>query len=164
MFHNHLSIEAVLPVFGYDEPAFERLVTMLRQGVISEVAKSELPGVIFTFVWSFSHPEDLAYVEALRDIFESENGRVVYVELWADLETRLERNESPSRLEAKSSKRDVDASRAHMLEAEDQWKLSSEGNFPLSPHLLLDNSSLSAADAAEIIADHFGLKQLAPDP
>ncbi len=34
--HNHLSIEAVLPVFGYGEPAFNRLVTTIRKERIAE--------------------------------------------------------------------------------------------------------------------------------
>ena len=45
LFHNHMSIEAVLPVFGFGEPAFNRLVTHLREGVIREAAESDLPGL-----------------------------------------------------------------------------------------------------------------------
>lgn len=67
LFHNHLSIEAVLPVFGFGDPAFNGLVTRLRKDVIEEVARSELPGVIFTYVWAFDAPADREYVEDLRD-------------------------------------------------------------------------------------------------
>ena len=159
LFHNHLSIEAVLPVFGFGDPAFNRVVTSLRENVISEVAESDLPGVIFTYVWAFDQPGDLRYVERLRDIFDSRGGRVVDPEMWADLETRLARNAASSRVEAKPSKRDVEASRKHLLEVEAKHQLSSGGDFPLSPHLWVDNSSLSPASAAERIADHFGLRR-----
>lgn len=66
LFHNHLSIEAVLPVFDFGEPAFNRLVGQLRRGVIEEVAKSDRPGVIFTYMWAFDDPGDRRYVESLR--------------------------------------------------------------------------------------------------
>lgn len=157
LFHNHLSIEAVLPVFGFGHPAFNRLVTKLRENVIEEVAKSDLPGVIFTYVWAHDLPGDRDYVERLRDIFESHGGRVVYPELWADLETRLARNEAASRLEAKSSKRDLVASREHLIEVDARHRLSSAGDFPFAPHLFLDNTDLSPSEAAAVIADHFGL-------
>ena len=163
LFHNHLSIEAVLPVFDFGEPAFDRLVTNLRREVIREVVESDLPGVIFTFVWAFDAPEEQEYVEAIRDIFEERGGRVVYVELWADLDTRLERNEGGTRLEAKPSKRDLDASRARLIEAEGKWQMRSDGAFPLSPHLYLDNSALTPREAAATIAEHFALNRTDTD-
>jgi len=163
LFHNHLSIEAVLPVFGHGHPAFGRLVTKIRHEVIAEVSRSELPGVIFTYVWAFNAPEDQLYVEAIRDLFEAGGGRVVFVELWADLETRLQRNETTSRLEAKPSKRDVAVSRKHMLAAEEEWRLHSDGRFPLAPHLLIDNSEMTTLDVAKRIAAHFQLQPGGPD-
>lgn len=70
LFHNHLSIEAVLPVFPFGSPPFSRLVSMIRHETIREVAKSELPGVIFTFVWAFDAVEEQGYVQGLVDVFE----------------------------------------------------------------------------------------------
>lgn len=157
LFHNHLSIEAVLPVFDFGTPAFNRIVTSIRRNVITEAAESDLPGLIFTYVWSFDDPGDLGYVSRFRDIFESRGGRVVYAELWADQETRLERNESPTRLAAKASKRDVAASRERLIHADENYRLSSDGDFPLEPHLFIDNSDLTAAETAERIARHFEL-------
>ena len=163
LYHNHVSIEAVLPVFGFGDPAFNRLVTMQRREMIREVALSELPGLIFTFVWAFDAPGELEYVRKLVDPFEAEGGRVVYAELWADLDTRLARNESPSRLDAKSSKRDVAASRAHLIEAESKWRFDSGGRFPLGPHLRVDNSSLTPTEAARRIIDGLALRTLASE-
>lgn len=157
LFHNHLSIEAVLPVFDFGEPAFNRLVTQLRRGVIEEVAKSDLPGVIFTYMWAFDDPGDREYVEHLRDIFRAHGGRVVYVELWADQETRLRRNAEPSRLEAKASKRDVERSNRNLVRHDEQYQLSSDGDFPFEPYLFLDNSDLRPEEAAERIVRRFGL-------
>ena len=103
------------------------------------MARSELPGVIFTHIWVFDVPEDRRYVEELRDIFEAHGERVVYPELWADLETRLERHESPSRVEAKPSKRDLAISREHLTDA--RYRLSSDGDSAFSSHLFLITAS-----------------------
>lgn len=157
LFHNHLSIEAVLPVFYFGDPAFNRLVTLIRKSVVEEAAASALPGLIFTYVWAFDEESDRKYVEDLRKPFEAEGCRVVYVELWADQETRLERNAMPSRLEAKPSKRDVANARRVLLNDDERHQLSSKGDFPFEPYLFIDNTDLSAREAAEEIAEHFGL-------
>lgn len=161
LYHNHLSIDSVLPVFGYGDPAFDRLVTLQRRELIREAASSHLPGLIFTYVWAFNVPAELEYVRTLVKPFEAVGRRVVYAELWADLETRLARNESPSRLEAKPSKRDVPASREHLIEVESKWQLSSQGRFPLSPHCFIDNSKLEPAEVAGRIIEEFKLETVA---
>lgn len=157
LFHNHLSIEAVLPVFPHGSAPFGRLVGDFRKHVFTEVARSSLPGLIFTYVWAFESEGDLSFINEMLGIFETEGARTVFVELWADLETRLERNAESSRLAAKASKRDVAASRRRLLEAEEQHTLTSAGEFPLANHLWLDNTALEPADAARLIVEHFGL-------
>ncbi len=161
LFHGHLSIEAVLPVFEYGTAPFNRLVSEFRDRMLVEAAESELPGLIFTYVWAFDEPGDLKTVERLKVIFESRDGRAVFVELWADVETRIARNETELRLAAKPSKRDVEASRIHLLEADQRYQLSSDGDFPFSDHLLIDNTLLSPTEVAEKIATRFALPRLA---
>ena len=62
LFHNHQSIELILPYFGYGSPAFSRLNRLIRFGIFEEVAQSDLPGLIFTLVWDYDDPQDEAYV------------------------------------------------------------------------------------------------------
>lgn len=157
LFHNHMSIEAVLPVFGFGTPPFNRLVTEFRERVLTEAAESDLPGLLFTYVWAFDRPGDLRLVESLKAIFERRGGRAVFAELWADLPTRLARNESPDRLEAKPSKRDVEGSRARLIEADERYQLTSNGAFPFENHLFIDNTELSPKDAAMRILERFRL-------
>jgi hypothetical protein len=157
LFHNHLSIEAVLPVFGFGTPPFNRLVTEFRERVLTEAAESDLPGLLFTYVWAFDRPGDLRLVESLKAIFERRGGRAVFAELWADLPTRLARNESPDRLEAKPSKRDVEGSRARLIEADERYQLTSNGAFPFENHLFIDSTELSPKDAAMRILERFRL-------
>jgi hypothetical protein len=163
LFHNHLSIEAVLPVFEFGTPPFNRLVENFRVRVFEEVAESSLPGLIFTYVWSFDHPEDQRYVERMKHIFESRGGRTVFVELYADLETRLQRNETAIRLSRKPSKRNVEQSRVRLLGFEGKYRLNSNGDFPLPDHLWIDNSRLEPDAVADLIVDHFALQSVGHD-
>jgi hypothetical protein len=160
LFHAHLSIEAVLPVFAFGTEPFNRLVTRFREHMLTEVAESELPGLIFTYVWAFDHPGDLEYVEKLKSIFESRGGTVVFAELWTDLDIRLKRNETEDRLAAKLSKRDVESSRKRLLDADEKYQLNSKGDFPFPDHLLIDNTRLEPPAAAQQIAVHFSLPRV----
>lgn len=157
LFHNHLSIEAVLPVFPYGTPPFNRLVGRFRDHVFEEAAASDLPGLIFTMMWAFDVEDDLRFVEKQKALFEAEGGRAVFVELHAPLEVRIARNESDLRLSAKPSKRDVSASRERLVAADSQYRLDSGGDFPFEAYLRIDNSDLEPGAAAELIAGHFGL-------
>ena len=66
LFHNHMMIEPVIEVFGtYNGTAVQRL----RQVVFEEFLKTELPGLIFTFMWAFDQPEDGAYILSLKEMF-----------------------------------------------------------------------------------------------
>ncbi|MFG2926930.1 hypothetical protein ACGFYA_36260, partial [Streptomyces sp. NPDC048305] len=63
LFHNHMAIEPVLRFFDFGSPAFVRLVSGFRQSLIEEVAASDLPGLIFTYVWAFDQPDDQQALE-----------------------------------------------------------------------------------------------------
>jgi hypothetical protein len=162
LFHNHLSIEAVLPVFPFGTEAFHRLVIRFREHMLTEVVQSDLPGLIFTYVWAFDDPGDLEYVKRLKSIFESRDGRVVFAELRAGLEIRLARNESRDRLAAKASKRDVAKSRQRLLDAEARYRMTSDGAFPFPDHLVVDTSESSPRAAARRIARYFQLSTVSP--
>ena len=65
LFHDHLTIEAVLPVFGFDHPAFWPIVLDFRARIFNDAIRHGLPGLIYTFAWTLDDPADLAYVHAL---------------------------------------------------------------------------------------------------
>jgi len=158
LFHAHLSIEAVLPVFPFGSEPFGRLVSDFRFSLFREVAQSDLSGLIYTYVWAFDAKGDRMHIDRMCSIFEDRGGRVVFAELTAELEARLARNESEGRMAAKASKRDVAASRERLLANERDHQLNSNGAFPFPDrHVLIDNTELSAVDAAERIAEHFRL-------
>ena len=83
----------------------QKLVSLFRNEIFEEVSKSDLSGMIFTYIWAFDLQEDWDYIHHVENIFESKGGTVYFVELEAELDERLERNKSPNRLEHKPKKR-----------------------------------------------------------
>ena len=158
LFHNHQTIDLILPFFPFGSPPFGRLVGEFRRRIIEEVASSDLPGIIFTYVWAFDLASDDAVVEEYSEIFRARGGRVVYVELEATQDERLRRNETEFRLAAKPFKRDLAASRQQLLELDDKYQLNSRGRLAGRPdYLHVENTQLSAAQVAERIIETFGL-------
>ena len=155
LFHNHIPIEAVLPVFVFGSPGFNRLVSGFREAVLREVAQSELDGFVYSLMFDFADPHELEFLGKLQSQFGPPEWRVVVAELEADLEVRLERNASAQRLDAKPSKRDVDASHARHLAAEDKYELNSSGAFPHAEHVKLNNATLTPEEAASRIVERF---------
>lgn len=58
LFHNHMSIDFVSEFFDYGTSAGKRLVSLIRHEIFEEVSKSDLEGLIFTYVWGFDLFED----------------------------------------------------------------------------------------------------------
>ncbi len=159
LFHNHLTIDLVLRFFPFGTPAFHRLVSEFRRRVFEEVAASDLPGLIFTYVWAFEDPGDQEYVDACAEIFRSRGGRVIFVELQAPQAERLKRNETAFRLKEKPFKRDLEASRQRLLIDDAEHQLDSQGALNGRPdYLHIENSFVSADECADRIVAHFHLQ------
>ena len=158
LFHNHLTIDLVLRFFGFGTPAFARLVGEFRRRIFEEVAASDLPGLIFTYVWAFDDPRDAAAVERWAAIFRDRGGRVVFAELVASQDERLRRNETEFRLAEKPFKRDLAASRRRLLEDDARHQLDSRGSFDGRPDWFrLETTELGAGEVAERIIARFEL-------
>lgn len=163
LFHNHMTIELALNFFGFGEPQFQRLVDEFRRRIFEEVAASNLPGLIFTYVWALDDPSDKEFVDRSCDIFRARGGGVYFVELEAEQSERLRRNETEFRLRQKPSKRRVEESRRRLLEDDSKYKLNSAGDFFYRDNYVkIDNTHLSAAEAARKIVEAFGLSAPAP--
>jgi hypothetical protein len=109
-------------------------------------------------VWALNDPRDKAHIDGLTRIFADRGAEICYVELEATQAERLRRNETPLRLAEKKTKRDLDASRAHLLDVDQRYQLNSRGDFPYSErHLKIDNTDLPPEVAAARIVEHFRL-------
>jgi hypothetical protein len=162
LFHNHQTIDLVLPFFGFGTAPFRRLVGEFRRRLLEEVATSDLPGLIFTYVWAFDDPSDAAAVEEYAGIFRRRGGRVLFVELEATQAERLRRNETAFRLAEKPFKRDLAASRQRLLEDDARYQLNSRGAFDhREDYFRLDTTNFTAAEVAERIITRFALPRVA---
>lgn len=153
LFHNHMMIEPVIDIFGtFNGQAVNRL----REVVFEEFLRSDLPGMIFTYMWAFDMPSDRAYIEALAARFDE----VYCVELVAPQEVRFQRNRTENRMAHKASKRNSDFSESLIRREDANYRLVSEpGEIPF-PYLRLENADMSPEAAAERIVAAFGLKVL----
>lgn len=158
LFHNHMTIDLVSNFFSYGSDAGKRLVTLFRKEIFEEVAKSDLEGLIFTYVWALDHKADSEYAYSIADIFRAQGGEVFFVELESSLDIRLQRNVTPNRLEHKPTKRDVEQSERFLREAEAQYRMNSlPGEFDGENYVRIDNSGISAGDCAVMVKEAFGL-------
>ena len=158
LFHNHMTIEMVTPIFDFGTKEGQRLVSLFRKEIFEAAAKSDLEGLIFTYVWAFNHPSDWNYVNEVCKIFESRGGTVYFVELEADLNERLERNKSPHRLEHKPTKRNIEWSENNLKKSLEKYRLNSlEGEITKEEYIRINNTSMSAEEVAKVIKDKFQL-------
>ena len=158
LFHNHMTIDMVLPFFDMKSKSFQKLVNSFRIQMFEEVAKSNLPGIIFTFVWEFDQKTDCDFIARIVEIFKRENARICYVDLEADAEERLQRNQSPNRLKHKPSKRDLKASREELLETDRKHVTNSSPNeFEGENYIKINNTKINAKETAQMIKKKFDL-------
>ncbi len=156
LFHNHMTIDLVLNFFEFGDRRFQTLVNEFRRRMFEEVAASDLPGMIFTYVWALEQESDRKFIDDSCRIFRDRGAEIYFVELEADLSERLKRNESEFRLSQKPLKRDLEKSRDKLLEDSANYKLNSNNDFFYAENYLkLHNTNLSALDAARKISDTF---------
>jgi AAA domain len=158
LFHNHMTIELVNHFFDYGTKEGKRLVNLFRQEIFEEVSKSNLEGMIFTYLWAFNLQADWDYVNRVTQLFESKGATVYYVELEANLDERIQRNKSSNRLEHKPSKRNVEWSENELKRSLESYRLNSlEGEINFPNYMKINNTNLSAEEVAELVKGKFNL-------
>ena len=157
LFHNHMMIEPVLEVFG----SFRGdVIQKLRSVVFEEFARSDQYGLIFTFMWAFDMQSDWDYLEGVKQQFGLDEQDIYYVELIAPQDIRLQRNGTENRLNHKASKRDIEASNARLIRDDANYRCESlPGEITFPNYLRLDNSAITAAEAAAKIKEHFSFPE-----
>jgi hypothetical protein len=157
LFHNHHMLEPLLDVFDFETPEFQRLLEEFRQRVLEEAAAADVD-LVFTLVWGLDLPEDARVLRHHLAPFVEAGRRILIVELYADLATRLARNRTAYRLAEKKSKRDVAWSDDNVRGLE-RLQMNTDVPSPADdviasfPHLRIDNTDRSPQDvAAEVLA------------
>lgn len=154
---NHDSIEVSDKIFERGSAAQKELNKIIRDGAFQTAIRYDID-MIFTFVTAFDCADDINYLSNLRTMFEQTGGEFYFVELSADVQTRLERNVTPHRLEAKYSKNDVEKSTYDLLETMKKYRLNSnEGEIICPNHIKINNTNLSPDEVADIVIQKFNL-------
>ena len=153
LFHNHHTIEPLLDVFDFGTPPFNTLLGEFRQRVLEEAAAYGTD-LVFSLVVALDDEADLRWLRHHIQPFVDAGRRIAFVELYASLDVRLERNRTDYRLAEKKSKRDLAWSDANVREMEQELQMNTDrpsvADEILSayPHLRIDNTDLSAEDVA----------------
>ncbi len=156
LFHNHMTIELVSPLFNYGSKAGRKLVDLFRKKIFKEFAKTDQEGMIFTYVRAFSEQDDWKYIDNLCNIFESKGGTVYFVELEADMDERLTRNIHPHRLQHKATKRNLERSEKDLRDSMEKYRLNSKKwEIKRKNYIRINNTKLSPEDVAKTIKEKF---------
>ncbi len=162
LFHNHMTIDLILNFFPYGHRQHHLLVNEFRRRIFEEVAKSELPGLIFTYVWDVADPRDKEQIDSFAMIFQQQGGNIYFVELEASQDERIERNKSTFRLEQKPSKRDIARSEQHLRDADQRYKLNTSDDFFYQENYIkINNTTLSPQKTANRIFEAFSFHKTA---
>lgn len=156
LFHNHMTIELVSNFFSYSNQEGKRLVALFRKEIFEAVARSDLDGLIFTFMWALDIQEDWDYIDMVTKIFAEKGADIYYVELEADFNIRIERNKTPNRLLHKPTKRDLEKSEDRFRGLEDKYRLNSyAGEIPFKNYIKINNTNITPEITAQMIKEHF---------
>ena len=155
LYHGHMDIEPVIEIFGYRNG---HAVTRIREVIFDEFVKTDLYGMIFTFMWALDIQADWDYIDRLVDIFRNKRADIFYVELVASQEVRLHRNTTDNRLKNKASKRDIEVSNNRLMSEDANYRLvSNDGEMPFENYMKIDNTNLTPDVVAGMIKEKFSL-------
>lgn len=134
------------------------MVKVIREEIFKAFASSDNEGLIFTYVCYFDRSEDSEYLEELVKIFRDKNAEICYVELEANVEERLKRNITEHRLNHKPSKRDTERTENEIKKSTTTHRVNSDPGEVKEPNYLrINNTEISASEAAQQIKEHFNL-------
>ena len=152
LFHNHLSIDCVTPVFDFGTKPFNRIVEMIRLAVFEEAARAGIDGLISTFVYA-AHLDDASVSRAIEAV-EGQGGEVCFVRLYCEREILEERLVAETR-KSYGKLTSVETLRG-LLE-----KYELFAAVPGRESLSLDTSHLAPVETARHIINHYELPTVA---
>jgi len=143
VFHNHLVVDALTPVFEFGSASFVRLREEFWLAAF-EAAAIEGKSMIFTFAPERTVRDD--FPDRAAEVVERHGGRVRFIALTCPPEILAARVESAER-----------AAHGKLRSRAVLAQLSEQGAFncpPLPAEIVMDTSCASPAKAAAVIASH----------
>ena len=146
LFHIHMLADMLEPLFGFDGRGFIELRNRIWPMVVEQTIAEGCPGLIATFVFERSVPENM--VSDVRDRVIENGGKVRFVHLVCERAENERRLASPERTRLKK-----------ITSVNTFNRILSSGHFTtpssLGDTLTLDTTRLSATQAADHIARHW---------
>jgi adenylate kinase len=149
VFHNHLALDLVESLFEFGSQPFIELREKVWLAAFSQAVAANLSGLIFTF--AFDRTVSSGFIEDTREVIESGDGKILFVELRCsteELERRIE-DSSRQRFGKLNS-----VGRFHELKDAGAFV---EPGIPIE-RLIVDTTELSAVDAARLVVGELGLE------
>jgi len=150
VFHNHLSIDCIEPVFEFGSPPFAKLIDLIRVETVAEAARAG-QNLIYTFC--YAKDLDDRHVEKITRAVEENGGEVCFVLLVAEKAALEKRVLEESRRKYGKAKT-VEMMR-YFFETYDLFS-----PVPERESLQIDNTNVSPEAAAQQIIEHFKLESL----
>jgi RNase adaptor protein for sRNA GlmZ degradation len=147
VFHNHLTVDAILPIFEFGTPPFTKLNDEFRKLLIAEAVSHDV-NLISTYCYAKGLDDER--VEELLKLVEENGGKVDLVLL------TCERKEIMKRVLAESRQNTEKINTVELLdEILSKYELFS--TLPNRESLVIDNTNLSAEMVAKQIIKHYQL-------
>ena len=153
LFHNHLSVNLLTPVFEFGSRPFFKLIDKFRLEIIEEAAKEQINGLIFTFC--YAPVIDDPFVERVVRAVERHAGQVCFVQLYCE-RASLEARVTAETRHAHGKLIDVESLREFL----DRYDMFSAVSIRES--LTIDNSDLTPRAVAQKIIAHYELTTSSP--
>jgi hypothetical protein len=148
VFHNHLSIDAIEPIFEFGSKSFYKLIELIRVETVAEAAR-----VGQNLIYTFCYAKDLddVHVERVVQAVEENGGEVCFVLLTAD------KSELEKRVLGESRQKYGKAKTVEMMRYFfDTYDLFSP--VPKRESLQIDNTILAPGEVADHIIEHFKIQ------
>ena len=151
VFHNHLVVDMLVPVFGFGTPPFVELRERAMLDVIGRAAVERLPGLLFTF--TPERPVRHRVIVDLNTTVAVAGGQTVCVELTCPEEELERRMENESRAEF---------GKVNSLAQYRRLRDSGAFDYPPIPNtgLTIDTSTMEPSESAVRIIQALGLPTL----
>ncbi len=148
VFHNHLTIDSIEPIFDFGTESFWKLVYSFRLEAISEAA---CVGQNLIHTFCYARDSDDKYVAEVTEAVESSGGEICFVLLTCERAELEKRVLEESRLKFKK------ANNLEILnEILDKYELFSP--VPTRKSLIIDNTNLAPETVARKIIERFHLR------
>ncbi len=140
LFHNHLTVDLAKGVFDYGTKAFWELVHKIRLDIFEKAAKENISGMVFTYV--YEKDSDDSFVKQVLEKVNSNGGEIIFVQIYCDKETLLERVKEDSRKQFQKVKTEKG-----LLEMLNHGDLFSE--IPFVENNIIDNTNLTVEETVQ---------------